>query len=78
MDLAFWGRPSINQGLLGGAVVKSPSARQCRRHKRHGFSPWVGTIPWRRKWQLTPVFFHGQRSLTGYSPWGCKEPNMTE
>ena len=30
----------------------------------------------------TPVFlpgkFHGQRSLAGYSPWGCKELNMTE
>ena len=32
--------------------------------------------PWRRKWQPTPVFlpgeFHGQRSLVGYSPWGCR------
>ena len=37
---------------------------------------------WRRKWLPTPVFlpgqFHGQRSLVGYSPWGCKESNMTE
>ena len=42
----------------------------------------VGKIPWRREWQLTPVFLlgesHGQRSLTGYSPWGLKEPDMTE
>ena len=34
-------------------------------------------IPWRRKWQPTPVFLpgksHGQRSLVGYSPWGCSE-----
>ena len=21
---------------------------------------------------------HGQRSLVGYSPWGCKESDMTE
>ena len=39
-------------------------------------------IPWRRKWQPSPVFlpgnFHGQRSLAGYSPWGPKELNMTE
>jgi len=39
-------------------------------------NPWVRKIPWRRKWQLTPVFLprksHGQRSLAGYSPWGCK------
>ena len=38
------------------------------------FSPWVGQIPWRRKWQATPVFLpgksHGQRSLVGLSPQG--------
>ena len=28
-----------------------------------GFDPWAGKIPWRRKWQLTPVKSHGQRSL---------------
>ena len=36
-------------------------------------------IPWRRKWQPTPVFlprdFHGQGS---YNSWGCKESDMTE
>jgi len=41
-----------------------------------------GKIPWRRKWQLTPVFFpgksHGERSLEGYSPWGSKESYMAE
>ena len=39
-------------------------------------------IPWRRKWQSTPVFlpgeFNGQRSLAGYSPWGHTELDMTE
>ena len=30
---------------------------QGRRHKRRGFSPWVGKIPWRRAWQPTPVLF---------------------
>ena len=43
-----------------------------RRSKRLGFDPWVGKIPWRRKWQPTPIFLpgesHGQRSLAGYSP----------
>jgi len=38
------------------------------------FNPWVGKIPWKRKWQPTPVILpgksHGQRSLAGYSPWG--------
>ena len=46
------------------------------------FDPWVGKIPWRRKWQPIPVLSpgksHGQRSLVGYSPWSCKESDMTE
>ena len=36
----------------------------------------------RRQWGPTPVLFpgksHGQRSLVGCSPWGCKESGMTE
>ena len=48
--------------------------------KRHGFDPWIGRIPWSRKWQPTPVFlpgkFPGWRSLAGYSPWGHKESAM--
>ena len=39
-------------------------------------------IPWRRKWQSTPVLLpgksHGQRSQVGYSPWGRKESDTTE
>ena len=46
--------------------------------RKCGFNPWVGKIPWRRKWQPSPVFFlprtsHGQRSLAAYSSWSCKE-----
>ena len=40
-----------------------------------GSDPWVGKILGRRKWQPTPGLpgkSHGQRSLAGYSPWGCK------
>ena len=52
---------------------------QCR---KLGFDPWFGKIPWRRVWQLTPLFFpgefHGQRSPMGYNPWGCKESDMTD
>ena len=58
------------------------SACQCRRWKRPGFDPWVGKIPWRRKWHPTPVFLpgesHRQRSLAGHSSWGCKESDTTE
>ena len=39
-------------------------------------------LPWRRKWQSTPIFVpgksHGQSSLVGYNPGGCKELDMTE
>ena len=42
----------------------------------------VGKIPWRKKWQPTPVLlpgkFHGWRNLVGYSPWDCKELDTTE
>ena len=41
------------------------------------FDPWIGKIPWRRKWQSIPVFLprgsHKQRSQVGYNPWGHKE-----
>ena len=47
--------------------------RICLQGGRPGFDPWVGKIPWRRKWQPTPVSLpeksHGQRTLVGYSPW---------
>ena len=40
--------------------------------RRREFDPWVGEIPWKRKWQPTPVFLpgksHEQRSLAGYNP----------
>ena len=73
--------PNIFQGLPSWCSGKE-SACQCRRHRRLEFDPWVGKIPWSRKWQPTLVFlpekFCGQRSLVGYSPWGHKESDMTE
>ena len=55
------------------------SACQCRRRM---FDPWARKTSWRRKWQPALVFlpgeFHGQRSLVGCSPRGCKELDMTE
>ena len=57
------------------------STCQCRRGKRLRFDLWVGKIPWRRKWQTTPVFLPGEshgQSLLGYSLWGHKESDTTE
>ena len=63
--------PMLFRWLSGNA-----STYQCQRRRRHGFSPWVKTIPWSRKQQPTLVFlpgkFHGQSSLADYSPWHCK------
>ena len=68
----------VKQGFprwLGG----KESIYQCRRLR---FDSWVGKIPWRRKWEPTPVFLpgksYGHRSLVGNSPWGHKESDMTE
>ena len=60
-----WGL--LKYGFSGGAGGKEPTC-QCRRHKRSGFDPWVGKIPWRRAWQPNPVF------LPRESPW-TEEPH---
>ena len=62
-------------------MVKNPPAT-ARDVRNMGSIAGSGRFPWRRAWQPTPVFlpgeFQGQRSLAGYSPWGCKESDMTE
>ena len=62
-------------------MVKNPPTNAG--NTRHaGSIPGSGLIPWSMKWQPAPVFLpgesHGQRSLAGYSPWFCKELDMTE
>ena len=68
-------------GFPGGAIGKEPACH-CRRCRRCRFDPWIWKIPWRRAWQPAPVFLpgasHGQRSLVGYSPYGCKGLDTTE
>ena len=65
-DKSKWGLPWWLSG--------KESVCQCR---RCGFDPWVGKIPWKRKWQPAPVFLlagisYEQRSLVSYNPWGHK------
>ena len=59
-------------------MVKNPAANA----GDLGLIPGLGRFLLRRKWQPGLVFLpeksNGQRRLTGYSPWGCEEPNMTE
>jgi len=56
----------VEWGFPGGSVVRE-SGCQFRRLR---FNPWVGKIPWSRKWQPTPIFlpgkFHGLRNVAGY------------
>ena len=57
--------------------VKNPTAMQETQVQSPGRE-----APWRRAWQPTLAFLpgesHGQRSLAGYSPWGCQESDTTE
>ena len=85
IDMFGEGKVFINRyfGYRGfpGGPSSEESTCQCRRHNLCGFDPWA-QISWKRIRQLTPVFlpekFHGQRSLTGYGPWGHKELGMAE
>ena len=56
--------------------------RSCVQCRKHWFDPWIGKIPWRRGWHPTPIILPGespgQKSLAGYSLWGCKESDTTE
>ena len=65
-----------------GASLMAQMVKNLPECRRPGYDPWVSKIPWRRKWQSTPVFlpgrFHGLRSLVGYSPWSLNESEMTE
>ena len=72
---------SEGKGFPVSSVVKNlPSSIEA--DDRCRFNPWARKIPWRRKWQPTPVFlpgkFHGQRNLADYSPWCPKESDTTE
>ena len=64
--------------LVGWLSGKEPAC-QCRRGR---FDSWVGKLPWRRKWQATPVILpgesRGQQSLAVYSPWGRTESDTPE
>ena len=79
-DMLLWEHVllDISSQVLSG----KESTCQRRRHKRHGFDPWVRKTPWKRKWQPSPVFLpeklHGERSLVDYSPRSCKESDVTE
>ena len=64
-------------GFPGSSVVKNAPARQKMQVQSLGWED-----PLEKEWQPTPVSLpgesHGQRILVDYSPWGCKELDMSE
>ena len=62
-------------GFLGGSVVKNLPAnvRNAGSVPRLGRSPGEGNSN-----LLLPGKYHEQRSLAGYSPWGCKETQLSD
>ena len=66
-----WATNTHFQDFPGGSAVKESASMQETKVRS-----LVGKMPWRRKWQPTPLFFpgksHGQRTLVGYSPCGHK------
>ena len=73
----FKGTPKLWASLIAQVVKNLPAMQET----------WVRSLVWedpleRKEWQPTPVFLpgesHGQRSLVGLSPQGCRESDMTE
>ena len=82
--MAIWGKTLVWQLLISfmGFPGGSDSKESVCSVGDQSLSPGLGKIPWMRKWQPISVFLpgkpHGQSSLGGYRPWGCKELGMTE
>ena len=50
-------------------LIGKESACQCKICRRHGLDSWVGKVPWRRKWQSTPVFLPGKNPMDRGAWW---------
>ena len=53
---------SFGASLVAQMVKCLPAMQETR------FDPWVGKIPWRRKWQPTPVFLPGKSHVCSKLP----------
>ena len=78
----YWSGVPLTICVAYGLLRRFSGKELTCQSRRGRFNHWVGKIPWRRRLQPTPVFlpgeFHSQRSLAGYSLWGCKESDTTE
>ena len=80
LDITNW--TGLNWTYPHLASLGAQRGSVCLQCGRPGFDPLVGKIPWKRKWQPTPVFLpeepHGWRSLVGCSPQVHKQSGVTE
>ena len=65
------------QSLAGEPGSHKPQGQKSKKHKKKDYGNKFNKVLkkkafWRRKWQPTPVFLPGERSLVGYSAWSCK------
>ena len=83
-DLGKSARDTFKEGLVWSCLDKKTKSCIDTTFKTSALSnrQWSSFWDWRRGWLPTPAFLpgesHGQRCLEGYSPWGCKESDMTE
>ena len=59
LTLSTWNQhqvPQVRASQVVLVIKKNKPSCQCKRHKKCGFDPWVGKMPWRRAWQHTPIF----------------------
>ena len=68
-----WRQRTSELGGSGELSSSTISFRICLQCRRPGFDPWVGQIPWRRGWLLTPVFLPGEfREQRSLAAWGSQ------
>ena len=72
--ISYLGNVNHNVGFSGGSAGKEFACNA----GDLGWIPGLGRSPGEGKATFWPGEFHGQRSLAGNSPWGCKEADMTE
>ena len=68
--------PCVESTCVAHVCAHQPQGQNCA-YDSTSCVPWVRKLPWRGKWQTTPVFLpgesHGQRSLVGNSPGGQRD-----
>jgi len=74
---------TTSKGLRVGFPGGSDGKEYACQSRRPGFYPWIEKIPWRKKWQPTPIFLPGQSQWTEepgrlHTVQGCLESDKTE